>query len=511
MLNSIRTADLVVIILYMLGTAGIGLYFARKNNNTDEFFLGGRNFPGWAIGLSMIGTSISSVTFLALPAAAYVLDWRQSTPYLVLPFTCTLAVIFFIPIFRKGKITSAYQYLEARFGRPARLYGAICFLIGETIRLGVVLFLVAIPISLMTGVNINLVIVVAGLFIALYTVIGGIDAVIWTDVIQSIVLWIGGLFVIFFLCWKIPGGFTQVIDTGMQFNKFSFGPMTFDLAKRTFPVLLFLGMFNWLGMYAANQNVVQRYLAAKNTREARKATIICAAGSLPTWFAFYFVGTCLFVYFRFFPNPEVAKMSADQVFPYYIINSLPAGISGLIIAGVLAAAMSSLDSSMNSFSSICTMDILRGFIVKDKPDTYYMRWARIFSLAAMFIMIGGAMVFANVPKESMVDLGYIIGGLLIMFVLSFFFLGFFVPRVSNRSLWLGFLCGSVANIYLLISYFGLLPDAITPPVHVYWFKVVCQTVMIASAVIISYLWPESKRNLDGLTAFNILKKSASTE
>ncbi len=507
----IRALDIAVIVIYMLGTAGIGLYFARKNNNTDEFFLGGRNFPGWAIGLSMIGTSISSVTFLALPAAAYVLDWRQSTPYLVLPFTCALAVIFFIPIFRKGRITSAYQYLEERFGRPARLYGAICFLIGETIRLGVVLFLVAIPISLMTGININLIIVVSGFFIALYTVTGGIDAVIWTDVIQSIVLWLGGIFVIVFLCWKIPGGVTQVVDTGMQFNKFSFGPMTLDLAKRTFPVLLFLGMFNWLNMYAANQNVVQRYLAAKTTREARKATIVCALGSLPTWFAFYFVGTCLFVYFRFFPNPEVTKMAADQVFPYYIIKCLPAGISGLIIAGVLAAAMSSLDSSMNSFSSICTMDILRGFIVKDKPDEYYMRWARGFSILAMVIMIGGAIIFANVPKESMVDLGYIIGGLLIMFVLSFFFLGFFVPRVGNRSLWLGFLCGTAVNIYLVMSYCNWLPEAITLPVHVYWYQVVCQVVMIASATIISYLWPEPKRDLDGLTALSILKTPTPVE
>jgi solute:Na+ symporter, SSS family len=489
----IRTADLIVVILYMLGTAAIGVYFSKRNKTTEEYFLGGRSFPGWAIGLSMIGTSISSITFLALPAAAFALDWRQSSTYLTLPIICTLAIIFFIPIFRKKKITSAYEYLEERFGPGARIYGAICFLLGESLRLGTVLFLLSIPISLMTGYNMNMVIVVTGIFIAFYTIAGGIDAVIWTDVIQSFVLWLGGAFVVFFMLYKIPGGFDGIVDVGMQFNKFSLGPLDFDLKQRTFYVLIIMGVFSWMYMYTANQNVVQRYLAAKSTREARKATIICVCGSLPTWFIFYFIGTSLFVYFRLFPDPKVVKMASDEVFPYFILNMLPQGVAGLIIAGVLAAAMSSLDSSLNSFSAICTTDFLRRFIAPDRSERYYIISAKLFSVLAMVLMIIGALVFANIPKESMFDLGFIIGGLLCMLVLGFFILGIFCPFVKNRSLWIGFYTALVINIYLVLCYFDSLPKALDLNIHVYWNSVICKSTMIIVAIATALLWPEKQR------------------
>ena len=486
----IRTWDLVVVILYMLGTAAIGVYFSKRNKNTEEYFLGGRSFPGWAIGLSMIGTSISSITFLALPAAAFALDWRQSSTYLTLPLICALAVIFFIPIFRKKKITSAYEYLEDRFGAGARIYGSICFLVGESLRLGTVLFLLSIPISLMTGFGINTVIIVTGVFIAFYTIAGGIDAVIWTDVIQSFVLWLGGAFVVVFLLYNVPGGFSGIVDTGMKFNKFSLGPLDFDLKQRTFYVLIIMGVFSWMYMYTANQNVIQRYLAAKSTREARKATIICAFGSLPTWFTFYFIGTSLFVYFKNFPDPQVSQMASDEVFPYFILNMLPQGIAGLIIAGVLAAAMSSLDSSLNSFSAICTTDFLKRFIAPNRSERFYIISAKLFSVLAMVLMIVGALIFANIPKESMFDLGFIMGGLLCMLVLSFFILGIFFPFVKRRALWIGFVMALLVNIYLVLCYFNWLPESLDLNIHVYWNSVICKSTMIIVAVVTALVWPE---------------------
>lgn len=500
-----KLADLVVIIIYLIGTAAIGLYFSRRNGSTEEYFLGGRNIPGWAVGLSMIGTSISSITFLALPAAAFALDWRQGAPYLVFPIICAFAVIFFIPIFRRTKITSAYEYLEQRFGRAARLYGSLCFVIGEATRLGTVLFLLAIPVSLMTGFNLNTIIIVTGIFVAFYTVTGGIDAVIWTDVIQSFIFWGGGLFVAGFMLYRIPGGFDTVIRVGNELNKFSFGPMEVDLSQRTFYVLLILGVFNWLSMYTANQNVIQRYLTAKSTREARKATLICAAGSLPTWFAFYFIGTTLFVFFRYFHDPRIAAMPADAVFPYFIINYLPSGFTGLLIAAVMAAAMSSLSSSLNSFAAVCTTDLLATCICPGRDDRYYLRWARIFSCIAVVIMIGGAIIIANIPKESMVDLGYIIGGLMVMLVMGFFILGFCCPSVGNRSVWLGFLCGTLSNIYLVLGYFNCLPSAIVPAIHVYWNSIICQIVMIVSAIVFAWLFPEkrSAAALENLTLASV--------
>ncbi len=195
----IRPLDLIVIATYLAGMAAVGIWFSKKNKSTEEYFLGGRSFPAWAIGLSMLGTSVSSVTFLAFPAAAYVLDWRQLVSNLMLPFVAVLAIIVFIPFFRRGLLTSAFEYLGQRFGEAARIYGALSFILLQLIRLGKVLFLVSIPVSLLTGIEMQYVIIGVGIFIAFYTVVGGFEAVIWTDVVQSIVLWFGGLLCFFYI------------------------------------------------------------------------------------------------------------------------------------------------------------------------------------------------------------------------------------------------------------------------------------------------------------------------
>lgn len=503
-----HTVDLMIIVLYLAAMLGIGLHFARKNKSTEDYYYGGRRFPAWAVGLSMLSNSISSITFLGLPAAAFVLDWRQSTPYLVLPVVITMAALFFVPIFRHGKITSAYQYLESRFGRAARAYGSCCFLISESIRLSTILYLLSLPISLMGGWNQFAVMGVIMAVVALYTVAGGINAVIWTDVIQAIILFGGGLFSVFFLLWKIPGDLDSVCKVGMEYHKFSFGPTTFDFAQRSFAALLIMGLFSWFYSYTADQSVIQRYLAAKSDRDAKRATILCAAASMPTWFTFYFIGTCLFVFFRFTGDPEVARLPADQVFPHFIRNYIPVGFSGLIVAGVLSAGMGALSSGLNAISSVITADVIRNILCPDREEAFYMRCARVGSFLIAAVMVGGAALLAVLPKESMVDLSFMIGGTLVMFGLSFFMLGFFFPRVGNRSIWLGFACGTAMNLYIVGSFYGWLPAAIRLPVHIYWGNVFCQVTMMTAAIAFSRLWPETvpPEKLEGFTVESIRRR-----
>jgi SSS family solute:Na+ symporter len=512
---TIRVLDLVVLTIFLLGIVGLGLYYAKRNDTTEEYFLGSRAFPGWAIGLSMVGTSVSSVTFLALPAAAFVLDWRQLTPNLMLPLVVVVAVIFIIPIFRHGEITSAFEYLEKRFGPIVRLYGSLSFLVLQVLRLGTVLYLVSIPVAALTGMNIITVILIGGVFITVYTVFGGIGAVIWTDVIQTIVLVCGGIFAIGYMLHAIPGGMGEVFAVGMAEGKFSLGPTDFTISERTLWVMILAGLLHFGTEYTGNQNVVQRYLASSSTREARKASIICVAASVPMWTAFFFLGTCLFVYYTHHPSPLVAGLQADEVLPYFILTSLPVGMAGLIVAGCIAAAMSSLDSSINAISTIATVDLLKRYWKRNAPDLHYLRMARLFALAAGALMIGGAIGFHFVPRESIADLLLIISAFFTGSLLTLFLLGFFTCRVGYKAALAGMITGIVVNVYLVLNSIGFLPEALRIGVHSYTVNILVNLVAATIAYPLGvFLWSrglESKKNLAGLTIWTLNDAEANEE
>ena len=236
----------------------------------------------------MVGTAISSVTFLALPAAAFELDWRQFVSHLPVPAVALLAGAVFIPLFRHKRRTTAFEYLEQRFGPLARLYGAVSFIVLQVVRVATVLYLVAIPISLAANIHVLWVIAIGGAVVSAYTFAGGIAVVIWTDVVQSLLLIVGGLLCLGMIVVSVPGGLPTIIDLAVEHEKFSFGSLSWGLHERTFWAVLVLGIVAWLGQYASNQNMVQRYLACASDREARKATYIAAALSLPIWGAFFF-------------------------------------------------------------------------------------------------------------------------------------------------------------------------------------------------------------------------------
>ncbi|MEO0333473.1 MAG: sodium:solute symporter, partial [Bacteroidota bacterium] len=290
---ALSTIDIITLSLYLLGMVALGFYFARRNNSTEEYFVGNRAFKGWVIGLSMLSTSISSITFLAFPAAAFTLDWRQFISNLMLPLAAVLAILFFIPFFRRGQLTSAFEYLGERFGPVARLYGTLSFLMLQILRIGQILFLVAIPVNLFTGIPIVTVISFLGLFIGFYTVIGGIEAVIWTDVVQAIVLWLGGILCLVLMISQLPDGLSQVFSIAEANQKFGVGSTDWNLNERTFWTVALLGIFHFLAMYSSDQNIIQRYVASRSTREAKKATIIYSIVALPTWALFFFIGTTL--------------------------------------------------------------------------------------------------------------------------------------------------------------------------------------------------------------------------
>ncbi len=505
----IRPLDIVVICLYLAGMALVGMYFSRRNQSTEDYFVGGRAFPGWALGLSMLGTSISSITFLAFPAAAYELDWRQLVSNLMLPLVAVLAIVVFIPFFRRGQLTSAFEYLEDRYGRVARLYGTLSFILLQLLRLGTVLALVSIPVSLLTGIPMHVVIVAVGIFIAFYTVAGGFDAVIWTDVVQAVVLWFGGLVCVTYIAWNLPEGPGQIFSVASAHEKFSLGSMEFSLGERTFWTVALLGIFNWLAMYSSDQNFVQRYVAAKSTREARRATILYSCAAVPTWTFFFFVGTCVFVWYQTFPEQLIdpasdspRQLAADQVFPHFILTQIPAGLAGLTIAGVLAAAMSSLDSSINAIATITTVDLLKPYLLKGRDDRFYLRMARTVATVVAGLMIAGALVITRIEKETMNDLNWIVASVFGGCLVGLFMMGFFTRRVDNFSAMVALVVGIALNIYLGLCDAGWLPEQISVPVHAYWIGILVNLAFCVIAYAVS-LFRGPPQALPGLTVWSM--------
>lgn len=501
---SFRTPDLIAILVYMGAMAALGVYYAKRNNSTEEYFVGNRSFKGWVIGLSMLGTSISSITFLAFPAAAYTLDWRQLISNLMLPLAAVLAIIVFIPFFRRGQLTSAFEYLGDRFGPVARLYGTISFLCLQIIRIGQILFLVAIPINLLTGIPILIIILIAGIFIAFYTVIGGIEAVIWTDVIQAVVLWIGGIICLVWMVYEIPGGLSQVFEIGESHQKFGVGSMEWNLDERTFWTVALLGIFHFLGMYSSDQNVVQRYVASSSTYEARKATLIYSVVALPTWAMFFFIGTCMFVYYTIFPDQVAAELEADQVFPYFILTQIPAGVAGIIIAAVLAAGMSTLDSSINAIATVTVVDILKPYWLPGRSDQTYLRIARGIAIGVAAFMIGGAVFFSSIEKESINDLSWIVSSVFGGCLVGLFIVGFFTTRVGYKSALVALVMAVVMNLYLGLSLTGWLPELFSVDIQAYWVGIIVNFLFIILAYGLSF-FIKSDKNLQGLTIWTVSK------
>jgi SSS family solute:Na+ symporter len=500
-----RTLDIVALVVYLLLMLGLGLYFSKKNNSTEEYFVGNRSFKGWVIGLSMLSTSISSITFLAFPAAAFTLDWRQLISNLMLPLAAVLAILVFIPFFRRGMLTSAFEYLGERFGPVTRLYGTISFLVLQVIRIGQILFLVAIPINLFTGIPITTTIFFVGVFIAFYTVIGGIDAVIWTDVVQAIVLWLGGAVCLWMMLDKLPGGFEQVLEVAETKDKFGVGSFEWNLNERTFWTVALLGIFHFLGMYTSDQNVVQRYVASKSTREAKKATLIYSVVALPTWSLFFFIGTTLFVFYTVFPDTAIAELEADQVFPYFILSQLPAGVAGLIIAAVLAAGMSTLDSGINAIATVTVVDILKPYWMKGRDDRQYLSSAKRIAIFVSLLMIGGAVFFSVIEKESINDISWIVSSVFGGCLVGLFLIGFFTTRVGYRAALLALGVAVVVNLYLGFGLAGWLPDVLSLDVQAYWVGVIVNLLFIVLAYGLSF-FIKNRQNLDGLTVWTMPKK-----
>ncbi|HLA50510.1 MAG TPA: sodium:solute symporter, partial [Thermodesulfovibrionia bacterium] len=361
-MKSLANIDFIILLIYLASMVAVGFWIGRKNRTSDQFMAAGRSIPGWAVGLSIFGTYVSSISFLALPGKAYGSNWNAFVFSLSIPFTTWLAVCYFVPFYRRNGEVSAYTHLENRFGPWARTYAVICYLLTQLARMGTIMYLLALALAPITGWNVVSLILITGIIVIAYTLVGGMEAVIWTDVVQSFIL-IGGAFAcVVILFFGMPQGYSQIFQIAARHDKFSLGSFSMSISESTFWVVFIYGIFINLQNFGIDQSYVQRYAAARTDKEAVKSVWLGGLLYLPISALFFFIGTQLFAYYNTQPQLLPAETKPDQVFPYFIATGLPIGVGGLVIAAVFAAAQSTLSSSINCSATLILCDLYKRYI-----------------------------------------------------------------------------------------------------------------------------------------------------
>jgi SSS family solute:Na+ symporter len=510
--------DIAVLAAYFGLTMGMGFFFARRNTNTEEYFLGGRSFPGWALGLSLLGTSISSVTFIAFPADTFKTTWIRFIPHMVFPLAALIAAWFILPFFRRGTISSAYEYLGKRFGDSVSCYAASVFLVIQLVRISTIVYLVSLLLQSITGLDMLWCILLTGGITALYTTTGGFDAVIWTDVLQTLTLIFGSILILVVIVHALPGGFGQIVSDGIEHHKFSFSqwsaekgfypmPHGISFSQKTLFMMLLVGFVGFLtGQF--DQTAVQRWCSAKSAKEARKSIYFLAVASLPVWGSFMLVGTAIWVFFHAFPDVVAGEMlagtrKAEEVIPYFVINYLPPGITGIVIAAAMAAAMSSLSSSINAIGMVWVQDIYKKFIVKDRADKHYLAVGFAASAAVSVAMMLGAWWLYKAPTKTLLDFGMILGSLTMSGLAGIFLVGILTRLADSRAIWAGIVCSMSFSGYALLSDRGILPDSLCVPFDLYYTAIVGNFITILVTLLMArFVWRTRRTDFANLTVWD---------
>ena len=474
--GQLATMDWIVIAIYLLALVAMGFYFAGREHGTDDFFLAGGRIPWWAAGISIFATGLSAITFMAIPAKAYETDWVY---FITLNGAVVLAPIVayvFLPFYRRLGLTTAYEYLERRFGPSVRLLGSGQFILAQLGRVSVVVFLPALALSAVTGIDVIVCITLMGILAIVYTVLGGIEVVIWSDVLQAVVLMGGALLAAWIMIDGIPGGLAGAIDAASEQGKLRMINPGFDWTQPVLIVVILGTLFNNIIPYTSDQAVIQRYLTTPDERSARFAIWTGGLLAIPSSILFFGLGTLLWVWYRTHPESLAPLGAVDQILPWFIVTQLPTGVSGLVIAAIFAAAMSSIDSSMNSVSTAWTTDFHRRFRpeLDDKAALRVARWTTV-----LFGIVGtaAAILIATLDISSVLDLWFKVLGLFASGLCGLFILGIFTQRPGTvaaiaglaTSAAVNFVVGTWTNVnVLLIAGFGIV-SCVTAGILVGWF------------------------------------------
>lgn len=468
----------------------VGLWFMlQKNQSPLGFTVANKSIKGWILGSSLIVTYISNIAFLSMPAKAFASNWSGYVLGFTMPILAWITVRYFVPFYRKTEDICSYTHLGRKFGRWASVYAVVCYTISILAWMGTILYLISLALASMFGLSMQMLIVIVGVVVTIYTCIGGIKAVIWTDFIQCIVLIFGAIFCAILIYNKIPGDFSNFLTMASEHEKFSLGSFIFNFEEPTFWVMLVTGFTLNLQTFGIAQGFVQRYFSAKTDKDAKISVYFCAILYLVLTALFFFIGTELFVYYQtgFGVLPkEILDMGNDAVYPYFIGSMLPAGIKGLIISAILAAAMSSLDTGINSIATAIYSEIYQPFFCKRDDRQQSMK---VLYIVSAILGIGAILVAEFMGQyESILDAWWQMDSVFSGGTLGLFLLAMISRKANATGAIVGVIAGSLIIVWLgLNAYIGERLPAFKVPVHSF-MTLFCGTfVIIAVGLLISAL------------------------
>lgn len=491
-------ANWIVLIVYLGAMIFIGYLFMRKKGGTFQFFKGSGRIPWWAAGMSIFATMLSAITFMAIPAVTYTRDWR----YFILAITIFLisfpVVRYYLPFFRKLNVTTAYEYLEVRFNALSRVLASSLFIIFMVVRMAMVLYLPSLALTTVTGIDLYTCIILMRVITLIYCTMGGVEAVIWGDVVQGFVLMGGALLSIVFLIHDTKGGVGEAFNMAIDNNKFHVLNMAFNLSEPTFWVVFVGGLAINLISYSSDQAIIQRYMTTSSERKAGNSILFNGVLSVLISIVFYSIGTLMFTYYK--TNPGQLNFlieNPDSIYPNFIMSQMPVGIAGLMISAIFAATMSTVSTNINSLSTAFTVDIYKK-LRPGKEDNILLFIARFSGIILGSVGIGFALLMASMNILSIFDFFNTVIGLISSGVAGLFLMGIFIPRIGPRSAVTGFIAGTIILYFISIN----------TSVHGFLYGFIGLAGSVLIGFILSFIIPEKKKNIAGLT-IQTMRESAS--
>ena len=422
MQGNLGMIDIGILLAYCVVVVGMGIYYERKSRTAEQFMVAGRTIPTWAAGLAVMSTYTSSISYIATPGKAFDTNWHPFIFSLcIFPVTWVVCK-YAVPYYRKTQLISVYSFLEDRLGAWGRAYAALAFVLYMIGRVAVILYLVGLLLSAFVPWGIGTVIIIMGIIIIAYTLLGGMEAVIWTDVLQSVIMTVGIVCCAVSLSISIFSGPNYLIHSALEADKFSLGSWDLSLSSRTVWVMIIYGITENLRNLLADQNYVQKYGSVSTERKAKRSIWIAMLIYIPLTAIFLYIGTALFAFY----SPGGTKLTegitkGDQIFPYFIATEVPTGLKGLIIAAIIAAAMSTVDSALNCSATVMLLDFYKRYLnpnVGERASVLFLRLS-----TGVWGLLGTGAALLMIRAKSALDVWWEIsgifgGGILGLFILA---------------------------------------------------------------------------------------------
>lgn len=448
-MKGFTTIDFIVLVVYLAGVLFVGLAFSKKEMKGKEFFKGDGKIPWWVTSVSIFATLLSPISFLALAGNSYSGTWLLWFAQLGMLIAVPLTIKFFLPVYSKYDIDTAYHYLEIRYkSKGLRIVGALMFIIYQIGRMSIIMYLPSIALANLTGIHVNILIAVMGIIAIIYSYTGGLKSVLWTDFIQGTVLFIGVIFSLFFLVGKINGGFGEIFNALGNGKFLAPTEVIFDiniLKSSVFIIIVGAGL-NTFSSYVSSQDIVQRFTTTTDMKQLKKMTYGNLVLSLTIATVFYLIGTGLFVFYN--QNPQALQTAQqDQIFASFIAYELPVGITGILLAAIYAAAQSTLSTGLNSVATSWTLDI-QDNISKGLDDKKKTKIAQYISLGVGIVSIFVSMILANGNIKSAYEWFNGFMGLVLGVLAGIFVLGMFFKKATKQGAYAGLIVSAIVVIIL---------------------------------------------------------------